>query len=138
MRQKITYAIFLLACTGIFGFAIYSMYFPAVYDITPRAYVGMVLADTVSMRKSIAENLSKGKPASVTKRFSALPGKKGMVMNIDFGWVTPEGSIVVYNKEHEVVVIQEPTKVGKIVNWSCTIYPESARPKTDICNAGNE
>jgi hypothetical protein len=114
------------------------MYFHTVYDITPRAYVGMVLADTASIRENIAKNLSKGKPASETKRFSALPREKRMIMSIDFGWVTSEGSIIIYNKEHEVVVIQEPTKNGKIVDWSCTIYPESAKPKTDICNIGNE
>lgn len=48
-------------------------------------------------------------------------------MPIDFGWITEKGSIVIYNKQYGVVLIQEPVKNEKGVAWSFIIYPDDLK-----------
>jgi hypothetical protein len=133
MQQKIIRVFIALVCTGILCFFAYATFSFTVSDITPRAYVAMVLADTTTMRKSIAKNLSEGKSASDTQSFLIQAEENKRLMNIDFVWITSKGAIVIFNKEYGVIIVQEPTGIGETVGWSCTIYPETAKPNYVTC-----
>jgi predicted DNA binding protein len=113
----------IVACALILGIAVYLTASPVICDITPRSYANMVIADTVEMRKQIAKIISAEEMISDTGKFSVLAGKGAML--IDFGLVTEKGSIVIYNKQYGVVVVQEPVISGKEVMWNFILYPDN-------------
>ncbi|GHU03920.1 hypothetical protein AGMMS49960_18940 [Betaproteobacteria bacterium] len=126
--QKKTMKAHILVVFGyvlVLGFALYIVAFPVVDGITPRSYVNMVVADTWKMREQIAKKISTGDPLSDTGKFYSLAGEG--TMPIDFGWITEKGSIVIYNKQYGVVLIQEPVKNEKGVAWSFIIYPDDLK-----------
>jgi hypothetical protein len=95
----------------------------------------MVLADTVAIRELISKNLANGTPVMEAGNFSTQSEEGKMIMKVDFGWVTSSGSIIVYNEEYGVVVVQEPIVSGENITWNCIVYPESAKPNADICKS---
>jgi hypothetical protein len=118
---RLRYAV--LLCVGMAGCE-------HVDEITPRAYVGMLVADMLPQRDQIAGDLLSGKPVSAAGPLVFGPAKPGAVATpVEFGWVTVGGAVVTYSKKYGVTVIQEPAVVGGAVNWSCVVYPMEAKPK---------
>lgn len=108
---------------------------PIVDRITPLSYVGLLISDTAPLRNEIGQSLSSNRSKAVPNAglLRLNPRSDGiMVMPVDFGWVTSNGTIVVHNKKYGVVVIQEPTLSPSGVRWNCTVYPEEAKPTS--CN----
>jgi hypothetical protein len=100
-----------------------------VDEITPRSYVGMLVADTSPTRTAVAQALLSGKPIPDAGSLALKRrGGSSLVLPIDFGWVTVGGVIVAHNKQYGVVVVQEPIVFSGSVKWNCVVYPVAAKP----------
>lgn len=107
-----------------------------VDEVTPRKYVGLLVAHTGPLKIEIAKSLttSPGKPVPQAGQLQ-LPPPSGLAqMKFDFGWVTTGGVIVIQNTKFAVVVLQEPTLVEGVVKWSCIVHPTEA--KSNLCGSG--
>ena len=101
-------------------------------EITSRAYVSLLVADTLPQRKQIALDLLSGKLISTAGILSPMASAEGaLVMQIDFGWVTAGGAVLLNSKKYGVSVVQEPTVVNGRVRWSCVVHPVEFRP--NVC-----
>ena len=103
-----------------------------VDEITPRAYVSLVVSDTLMQREQIAAQLLSGKGVSIAGPLTTRPPKPNAVtMPVDFGWVTAGGAVVTYSKKFGVMVVQEPAVLNGAVKWSCIVHPAEAKP--NVC-----
>ena len=100
---------------------------------TPRSFVTRVTADTKEERDEIASELVKGSSKAVRLAGPLALKERGGIKpaTIDFGWVSTTGTLVVYSKSYEVLVVLEPTVSSDVVKWTCVAYPPSARP--NVC-----
>ncbi|QUP53336.1 hypothetical protein GO998_05940 [Ralstonia syzygii] len=106
-----------------------------VDEITPRNYVGLVVAYTTPLKKEIAKSLIMNSLEAVPQAGALqLPHPEKLVpLKFDFGWVTRSGAIVVQSKDYSVIVLQEPTVVQGAVRWSCIVHPTEAKP--NLCGS---
>lgn len=103
-----------------------------VDEITPRAYVALLVVDTADVRDGISQALTKGEELSIAGPLVLQLHKDGTsTASVDFLWVTKTGAVVAHNKKYGVVLIQEPIISQGNVRWSCTVYPTEAKP--NIC-----
>lgn len=106
-----------------------------VDEITPRNYVGLVVAYTSHLKKEISKFLISNPKKPVPQAGALqLPQPVNLAaLKFDFGWVTTSGAILIKNKSYSVLVLQEPTVEQGRVRWSCTVYPAEAKP--NLCGS---
>jgi hypothetical protein len=101
-----------------------------VDEVTPRAYISLVVGDLEQQRQIVAEALSKGKAVPIAAPLtSSTAGDGAKAVSFDFGWITASGALVVQSKKYNVILIQEPSISQGKVTWSCVVYPAEAKPK---------
>lgn len=107
----------------------------SVDEVTPRHYVGLVVAHSVQLKIEISKSLitSPGKPIPQAGPLQLPPPVGVDAMKFDFGWVTTGGAIVIQNTKFAVVVLQEPTLDQGKVTWSCIVHPVEAKP--NLCGS---
>lgn len=107
-----------------------------VDEYTPKNFVGQAVAYTAPLKIDIAKSLiaSPGKlvPQAGVLKLPQMPGGF-RTPEIDFGWVTTGGAIVIQNTKFAVIVLQEPTLDQGKVTWSCVVHPVEAKP--NLCGS---
>jgi hypothetical protein len=98
-----------------------------VDEVTPRARVAAMLADTFEFRQRLAAELQS---SEVTLHGGPIASLKGQG-RFDFGWVTSTGVVTLYGDDVGVIVVLEPVKDAKAIRWHCVVYPEKFKP--NVC-----
>lgn len=102
-----------------------------VDEETPRSLIARIAADTSTHRETIAKELLLGQRNSLAGNIIPVEINTVKPANIDLGWITKDGTIIIYSKSPEVVLVIEPTVNAKTVTWSCIVHPATAKP--NVC-----
>lgn len=109
-----------------------------VDEITPQKYVGLVVGHAAPLKIEIAKALraNPGKPVPQAGALQLPPPAGVDPLKFDFGWVTAGGVIIIQDRKHAILLVQEPVVTAGGVKWTCTVQPAEAKPK--LCGSDYE
>lgn len=109
-----------------------------VDEITPRAYVGLVVGHAARLKIEIAKSLVANPSAPVPQAgyLRLEPPAGTSALDFDFGWITQRGAIVLQSKKYGVILVQEPVLAKDGIAWTCVVHPAEAKPS--MCGSSDQ
>ncbi len=100
-----------------------------VDEETPRSFVSRVVTETHGLRGKISSDLLAGKrDVSISGSLSTSMTEKNLAAQIEFGWISSAGVVIVYNKDRSTLVVLEPHLDNGVVSWGIIVSPKAATP----------
>jgi hypothetical protein len=101
-----------------------------VDEMTPRDYVGHVVAHAAPLKIAITKSLTAnpGNPVPQAGGIQLTPPQGIAPLKVDFGWITHNGVIIIHSNKYAVTLVQEPMMTKDGIDWTCVVEPAEAKP----------